>query len=643
MKSAAAELAWWPRMWPERRLAPTTAARPITLASDEVDRHAVRMIAVGAHATLHRFSDLPSLLAPGDLVVINDAATLPASLFGTVRGHSVEFRLTGPIEGTRLDGILFGAGDWRTRTEDRVPPPPVAVGDRLALGGLDAVVSVTRGRRIALEIAGDASAIWQALYATGAPVQYAHRREPLDLWSVQTSYAARPWAAEMPSAGRPLTWDVLLGLRRAGIAIATLTHAAGLSSTGDAELDRALPWPERYDIPERTAAAIDRATRVIAVGTTVVRALEASGGRAGQGVALLKLDATYQPRVVDGLVSGLHVPGESHYDLLRAFASRDRLDRALALASIHRLSAHELGDAMVIPAGPPRARCRSRPGGRAARAPARLGGAAPPSPRIAEPVAFEVRRDPAIAEHRDRDPDRDRDRDTRRDREREDRDQAANPRDAFANRDTRWIERSAQSSEEAILRREYGALGWRRWSATEIGVAESDMWSPCIKDYVRAQSERARRALPAAIARYTTSCDGDRRVVFERPLAGGRLRKTGSDVFLVGTFATNQHELALRITYCGSVRPRADRAVLVSDGSSWTSLPLVFDPDASGCSVAHIPYTEALGRIVREMIEGREASVRFEGAAQYEDIPVGDELRNDLRVMLDVVEALRDP
>ncbi|HEY5933121.1 MAG TPA: hypothetical protein VIU61_00720 [Kofleriaceae bacterium] len=271
-----------------------------------------------------------------------------------------------------------------------------------------------------------------------------------------------------------------------------------------------------------------------------------------------------------------------------------------------------------------------------------IGCGAPPASRIAEPIALEAPRDPAVAESRDRNSDRSRDRSRDRDRERDDRDQD-NPRDAFANRDTRWIERSTQSSEEAILRREYGALGWRRWSATEIDVAESDMWSPCIKDYVRAQSDRARRALPAALARYTTSCDGDRRVVFERPLAGGRLRKTGSDVFLVGTFATNQHELALRITYCGSVRPRADRAVLVSDGSSWTSLPLVFDPDVSGCSVAQIPYTDSLGRIVREMIEGHEASVRFEGAAQYEDIPVGDELRNDLRVMLDVVEALRDP
>jgi S-adenosylmethionine:tRNA ribosyltransferase-isomerase len=208
---------------------------------------------------------------------------------------------------------------------------------------------------LAADETGDA--LWQALYRCGAPVQYAHRPELLPLYAVQTAYASRPWAAEMPSAGRPLTWDVLLGLRRAGIAIATLTHAAGLSSTGDDTLDRALPWPERYEIPERTAALVAetkaRGGRVIAIGTTVVRALESSWlahGRvvAGAGVATLRLDADYSLRVVDGLVSGLHSPGESHFDLLQAFARRERLAVALELAAVHGLSSHELGDACLI-------------------------------------------------------------------------------------------------------------------------------------------------------------------------------------------------------------------------------------------------------------------------------------------------------
>jgi S-adenosylmethionine:tRNA ribosyltransferase-isomerase len=342
---------WRPRPW------------EAPLAADEVPRHAVRLVALDrrtGRATLHPFSALPDLLGPGDLVVVNDAATLPASLPGRTAGGEVfELRLSAPVEGEHLAGVLFGAGDWRTRTEHRPPPPRVEVGQRVTVGPLSATVTAARGRLVELdaEVAGgdrDArrDALWQALYASAAPVQYAHRRGALALWSVQTAYAARPWAVEMPSAGRPLTWDVLLGLRRRGIGVATLTHAAGLGSTGDDALDAALPWPERYDVPERTAAAIAAARagdhRVIAVGTTVVRALEASGGRAGIGVATLALGPSTRPAVAGGLVTGLHVPGESHFELLRAFAPAEQLERVLDRARSAGLSGHELGDACLV-------------------------------------------------------------------------------------------------------------------------------------------------------------------------------------------------------------------------------------------------------------------------------------------------------
>src|SRR5262249_29879963 len=140
----------------------------------------------------------------------------------------------------------------RTRTEDRVAPPRLDVGDVIRIGSIDATVVAAAGRRVELVARVTGDELWQELYASGRAGQYAHRPDLLPLWSVQTAYAARRWAAEMPSAGRPLTWDVLLRLRRAGVAIASLTHAAGLSSTGDDALDRALPWPERYEIPRRT-------------------------------------------------------------------------------------------------------------------------------------------------------------------------------------------------------------------------------------------------------------------------------------------------------------------------------------------------------------------------------------------------------
>ncbi len=327
------------------------------LATEEVPRDRVQLVVVDRATASNRvvpFSTLPTLLRAGDLVVVNDAATLPASLHGIARGEPFELRLSAPVHGTRLEGVLFGAGDHHTRTEDRAAPPPMAVGDRVTLGAITATVDALAGRRVTLNLRASDDAVWQLVYAAGAPVQYAHRTDLLPLYTVQTAYAARPWAVEMPSAGRALTWEILLALRGAGIQLATLTHAAGLSSTGDDALDRAMPWPERYELPARTIdaarAAKARGARVIAIGTTVVRALESAAPdlQPGSGVATLRLDPDYRPRVVDGLISGLHIPGESHFELLSAFAPRSQLVRAIALAADHKLSGHELGDACLV-------------------------------------------------------------------------------------------------------------------------------------------------------------------------------------------------------------------------------------------------------------------------------------------------------
>ena len=333
-----------------------------TLRTDEVSRFSVRIVVIdSASPSVRPFSALRQLLRSGDLLVVNDAATLPASLPGwTARGARFELRLSGPVELHRLTGVLLGDGDHRTRTEHRAAPPLLAVGERVCIGdrsGFTAVVTASAGRLVELAPKlPDDDELWRAVYRTGTPVQYAHRPDKLDLWSVQTAYASRPWAVEMPSAGRPLTWEVLLSLRRAGVELASLTHAAGLSSTGDPTLDGALPWPERFEIPPRTIDAIAackrRGGRVIAVGTTVVRALEAAategGLRAGGGLATERLGPASELRIVDGLISGLHAPGESHFELLQAFAPREWLDRALSLAVAHGLSSHELGDACVI-------------------------------------------------------------------------------------------------------------------------------------------------------------------------------------------------------------------------------------------------------------------------------------------------------
>jgi S-adenosylmethionine:tRNA ribosyltransferase-isomerase len=308
--------------------------------------------------------DLPAMLRAGDLLVVNDGATLPASLRGrTDDGRPVEARLAGVLEGEdRFRAVLFGAGDYATRTEDRAPPPPLAPGDCLTFGpGLTAVidrVSAVSPRLVDLAFGARGARLWAALYAHGRPVQYAYVAAPLELWHTQTHYASRPWCAEMPSAGRPLTWDLILDTVRRGVEVAAITHAAGLSSTGDPALDAALPLPERFDIPEETARSITaaraRGGRVVAVGTTVVRALEGSaalhGGTIapGEGVTDLILDGSFGPRVVDGLLTGMHEPTASHFHLLEAFAPPDLLRRAHAHAEAAGYLAHEFGDSALV-------------------------------------------------------------------------------------------------------------------------------------------------------------------------------------------------------------------------------------------------------------------------------------------------------
>lgn len=330
-------------------------------------------------------ADLPDLLQPGDLLVVNDAATLPASLRGTApQGQPIELRLLGapppsPPEdasgGEEWPAVLFGAGDWRTPTEHRPPPPPLQVGDVLRWGSdrdriappLSAQitrVSPVSPRLIHVRFHQRGAAFLTALYAHGRPIQYAYLQQDLPLWSVQTVYGARPWAAEMPSAGRPLSWDTLLSLRRRGVELCWLTHAAGISSTGDRTLDAALPLPERYDIPDTTAQAIARARarggRIVAVGTTVVRALEGAAQRAGRegaargtvragdGVTDLRIDATTQLDVVDAIISGMHGPEESHFQLLSAFAPPHLLRAAWDYACAHGFLCHEFGDLCLV-------------------------------------------------------------------------------------------------------------------------------------------------------------------------------------------------------------------------------------------------------------------------------------------------------
>jgi S-adenosylmethionine:tRNA ribosyltransferase-isomerase len=309
--------------------------------------------------------ELPSMLRPDDLAVVNDAATLPASMRGLREdGTPFELRLVSHEggESTRWRAVLFGRGDWRQRTEDRPPPPRLAEGERIRIAGgsIARVLSVdalsARLLRIAFE--GDAASMWRAIYDEGRPVQYSYVEGPLALWHVQSAFAGRPWAVEPPSAGRPLTFALLEALRLRGVTVSPLTHAAGLSSTGDPVLDGSLPLVERYDLPAATLCAVadarSRGGRVVAVGTTVVRALEgcaaSHGGElaAGEGSTDLRLDRRSKLQVVDGLLTGIHAPGTSHFDLMQSFAPAPLLDRAMSHAERAGYLQHEFGDSVLI-------------------------------------------------------------------------------------------------------------------------------------------------------------------------------------------------------------------------------------------------------------------------------------------------------
>jgi len=233
------------------------------------------------------------------------------------------------------------------------------MGDRLNLGPLVASIEAVldHPRFVRLAFVGDPANVWAGIAAHGQAVQYAYMAEHLALWDIWTPIAGPPAAFEPPSAGFALDWAMLREIRWQGARFATLTHAAGLSSTGDAALDARLPLAEAYRIPATTVRAIERTRsrggRIIAVGTTVTRALEHSAalhGRvvAGDGLADQRLGLSSPLRVADAILSGAHEPDSSHYELLGAFADADLLADADLVLQARGYRSHEFGDSVLV-------------------------------------------------------------------------------------------------------------------------------------------------------------------------------------------------------------------------------------------------------------------------------------------------------
>jgi S-adenosylmethionine:tRNA ribosyltransferase-isomerase len=299
-----------------------------------------------------RFDALGDYLRPGDLLVVNASRTLPAMLQARDEaGAPVEVRLAHRQADDRWDALLL---DGRTR----VGRP----GMLLTFGeGLSARVLTPRADLPFLwEVQFDRCCIplLDLIYRLGQPVRYSYVDAALPLDLYQTVYASEPGSVEMPSAGRPFSWELLLKLQHQGVGLASITLHTGLSSTRDDALDATHPvYPEEYEVLPSTVQAVDdahaRGGRVIAVGTTVVRALETvarSDGtiQAGRGWTPLRITAETRLRAVDALLTGLHEPHASHLDLLSAFVAPQRLQAAYLEAIERRYLWHEFGDMNLI-------------------------------------------------------------------------------------------------------------------------------------------------------------------------------------------------------------------------------------------------------------------------------------------------------
>ncbi len=320
------------------------------LARDEV-----RLLVVGRSdgSISHRlFRDLPELLAPGDVVVINVSATIPAAL-RAARSNSAPVRVHFATRAPQLDD------DWRVvevRSADGTQPRRLPAGERLQLHGgavLDLIAPYALGPRLMLaRFRGDVS-VDEHLERHGEPIRYSHVTEPWPLEAYQNVYAISPGSAEMPSAGRPFTRELISSLVAREIVVAPLTLHAGVSSPESHEP----PFPEWYEVPERTAQLIASARRrggsVIAVGTTVVRALETAAGPercscARSGWTSLVVTPECGVSVVDGLITGWHEPEASHLQLLEAVAGRRLLARSYRAAVQAGYLWHEFGDSHLI-------------------------------------------------------------------------------------------------------------------------------------------------------------------------------------------------------------------------------------------------------------------------------------------------------
>jgi S-adenosylmethionine:tRNA ribosyltransferase-isomerase len=315
-------------------------------------RDGVRLLATHGDASDHRtFRDLPELLEPGDLLVVNESATVPASLPAHSASGEILLNLC-----THYGGRMWLAEPrWGVGAPGPVPLSP----DALVRAGS------SRFRPIApypgidrlwfFDAEGDVA---RTMAEVGRPIRYGYLREAFPLDAYQTVFARVPGSAEMPSAGRPFSARVLARLTDRGVGVAPVVLHAGVSSLeGGPDASEIPPvYPEPFDVPAATADRVNTTRRsghrVVAVGTTVLRALETAWTECGvvprRGFTRLVLGPGRPVRSADGLITGFHDSRTSHLALLFAFAGEGRVRAAYSEAIRAGYLWHEFGDSHLL-------------------------------------------------------------------------------------------------------------------------------------------------------------------------------------------------------------------------------------------------------------------------------------------------------
>jgi S-adenosylmethionine:tRNA-ribosyltransferase-isomerase (queuine synthetase) len=299
----------------------------------------------------HGFRKLPRLLLPGDLLVVNTSQTLPAQVRVTTE-LAVHFSSPRP-DGSWLVELR------QLKNKISLPNAAATPGQSLTLPG-GAVLTLQDRETTRLWRARLSVAVVPYLLKHGVPIRYSYVPRDWPLTAYQTVFAQEPGSAEMPSASRPFSLSVVAQLVSRGVLIAPLTLHCGVSSL-EGEED---PYPEPYAVPPATADLVNhvraRGGRVIAGGTTVVRALEtaalgsgdgaASGGRVAASAGWTSHVVTPETgvRAVDGLLTGLHEPRSSHLRMLAAFAGPELLGRCYQAAIDASYLWHEFGDVHLL-------------------------------------------------------------------------------------------------------------------------------------------------------------------------------------------------------------------------------------------------------------------------------------------------------